>query len=83
MGASISFFNVLASIIVGPGISGTSPSVRKSCASVALLIGHRSPEVYVCLLREAHTVLFLVCPSLGFPPPRSSGHPEIIFGCEV
>ena len=58
-------------------------SVRKSCSCFVLLIDHRSLEVCVCLLRETRTVLFLGCPSLGFPPPRSSGHPKIIFECEV
>ena len=60
--------------MIGPGNSGSS-SVRGSFVSDALLLGRPS---LVCFLRETLIVLFLVCPSLDFPPPRRSGDPTII-----
>ncbi len=62
--------------ILGWSVSGSS-CVRGSCTVVDLLFDRAS---LVCFseLRETHIVLFLVCPSLDFPPPRNSGHPKII-----
>jgi hypothetical protein len=73
-GANLSFLRILASMMIGPGNSGSS-SVRGSFASDALLLCRPS---LVCFLRETRIVLFLVCPSLDFPLPRRSGHPTII-----
>ena len=72
-GADLSFWRILASMMIGPGNSGSS-SVRGSFVSDALLLDRPS---LVCFLRETRIVLFLVCPSLDFPPPRRSGHPTI------
>jgi hypothetical protein len=81
-GANLSFLCVLASMMIGSGNSGSS-SVRGSFAAVTLLLGSPSLDVCVSLFWGTRIVFFLVCPSLTFPPPRSSGHPNVIFGREV
>ncbi len=71
---NLPWLRILTSMMIGPGNSGSS-SVRGSFDSVALFLGRPS---LVCFLRETRIVLFLVCPSLDFPPPRRSGNPTII-----
>jgi hypothetical protein len=67
-GDNLSFLCTLASMMIGPGDSGSS-IFRGFLISIALLPGRPSLNI----LWGTRIVLFLVCPFMRFPPPRGRG----------
>jgi hypothetical protein len=67
-GANLSFLCTLASMMIGPGDSGSS-IFRGFLIGFALLPGRPSLNI----LWGTRIVLFLVCPFMRFPPPRGRG----------